>query len=308
MRVGVIDCGTNSVRLLIAESGGDGAVTEVCRLLELTRLGQGVDATGEFAPEALERTLAAVSRYADVIAQHHVDAVRFVATSAARDARNREAFFAGVRERLGIEAEIISGDEEARLSFAGARSALPQAAAPVLVIDIGGGSTELVVGRGDEVTFATSLNMGSVRLRERFLHDDPPTAEQIESAQAFVEGMLDASGCPFDDVASFIGVAGTVTTLSGAYQRLSVYDRDRVHGSRLSVNDLTALSGQLLTWSVADTLRYCPSIQPKRAEVICGGSIIAERIAARVPVDMVISEADILDGIARELLQAGASQ
>ncbi len=307
MRVGAIDCGTNSVRLLIAESGADGSLVEICRLLELTRLGQGVDATGEFAPEALARTLSAVASYADVIAQHQVDVVRFVATSAARDASNREAFFSGVRERLGIEAEIISGDEEARLSFAGARSALPEVAAPVLVIDIGGGSTELVLGQHNEIIFAKSLNMGSVRLRERFLHDDPPSPEQIESARAFVDGMLDASGCPFGDAASFIGVAGTVTTLSGAYQRLSVYDRERVHGSRLSANDLTALSEQLLTWSVADTLRYCPSIQPKRAEVICGGSIIAQRIAARVSIDMVISEADILDGIALELLRTGAS-
>lgn len=305
MRVAVIDCGTNSVRLLVADAGENGGLAEVTRELELTRLGQGVDATGQFAPEALQRTLDAVAKYAQIIADNEVDVVRFVATSAARDATNRDEFFEGVRARLGIPAEIISGDEEARLSFAGALSALPSSPSPVLVIDIGGGSTELVVGRDGEIQFAKSLNMGSVRLRERLLHSDPPTADEIDSARAFVDGMLDASGCPFDQVQSFIGVAGTVTTLSGAYQRLDVYDRAKVHGSSLSGNDLAMLSQQLCSWSVEEALRYCPSIQPKRAEVICGGSIVAERIAARVGVDMVISEADILDGIALELLARG---
>lgn len=305
MRVAAIDCGTNSVRLLIADRADDGSLVDVRRELRLTRLGQGVDFNGEFHPDALQRTLDVVEEYAGIIAEEEADVVRFVATSAARDARNRDSFFDGVRSRLGVPAEIIPGKEEARLSYEGARSGIPTVTDPVLVVDTGGGSTELVVGEGDEITFAVSLDMGSVRLRERFLHDDPPTPEQAEAARAFIDGMLDASQCPFHRIGSFIGVAGTVTTLSAAFQRLPVYDRTQVHGSRLSALELETLAETLVTMPVAEIMTTFPAIPAKRAEVIPGGALIIERVSRRIGVDMIVSEADVLDGIALELFQRG---
>ena len=191
-RVAAIDCGTNSIRLLVAEKGVDGSMVEIDRRLQLVRLGQGVDATGEVHPDALARTFAAIDDHAAVIREFGCEKVRFVATSAARDARNRDAFFEGVRSRLGVDAEIIPGTEEAELSFQGAIGGVGASQGPVLVIDIGGGSTELITGStSGAISHAISLNVGSVRLKERFLHSDPATEEEIDEAAAFIDGLLD---------------------------------------------------------------------------------------------------------------------
>lgn len=311
--VAAVDCGTNSVRLLIAR--GDPAhpaagATEVDRALHLTRLGQGVDATGRFHPDALARTFAALDDFAARIAAAGASRVRFVATSAARDASNREEFFAGVRARLGVDAEVISGDEEAFLSFTGAVSALPSAHAPALVVDIGGGSTELVLGRkgaaGPVVERGVSLDVGSVRLRERFLHSDPPSDAEVAAATAFVDGLLDASGVDIAAARTWYGVGGTATSLAALTLGLETYDRERVHGSVVSRGDLGALAGRLLALPVADVLRY-PTMQPGRADVICGGALICARIGARAAVDLTVCEADILDGLVAGLLAPSAS-
>ena len=302
MRVAAIDCGTNSIRLLVAESGPDGRMVELDRRLELVRLGQGVDATGEFHPEALQRTFTAVNSFAEVIRGFGCERIRFVATSAARDAHNRELFFAGIRERLGIDPEVIPGDEEARLSFSGALSGVAPDAEPVLVIDIGGGSTELIVGgRGGEIAHAISLDVGSVRLRERFLHSDPPSAEEVAGATSFIDGLLDSSGVEFGSVRRFIGVAGTATSLSAIHQGLAEYQRERVHGSALQPDEMRQLAQDLLATPVA-RIEATTCLPVKRAEVICGGALVLARIAERVGEPMVVSESDILDALAQELL------
>ncbi|MEL4359397.1 MULTISPECIES: Ppx/GppA phosphatase family protein [unclassified Luteococcus] len=302
MRVAAIDCGTNSIRLLIAEAGPDGRMAELDRRLELVRLGQGVDATGEFHPDALRRTFAAVDDYAQRIRSFGCQRVRFVATSAARDAHNRETFFTGIRERLGVEVEIIPGDEEAALSFAGALAGVHPDAEPVLVIDIGGGSTELIQGGRDaQIQHAISLDMGSVRLRERFLHSDPPTAEEIAAATAFIDGLLDRSGVAFDAVQRFIGVAGTATSLSAIQQELAEYQRELVHGSRLEPRQIQRLAADLLA-TPAEQIEATTCLPLKRAEVICAGALILSRIVARVAEPMVVSESDILDALAMGLL------
>ncbi len=298
--VAAIDCGTNSVRLLVAEAGPDGPV-ELERTLRLTRLGQGVDATGEFHPDALARTFAACDDYAVILSTHGVQSVRFVATSAARDARNREEFFTGVRARLGVEAEVISGAEEARLSFDGALGAVRDAVWPALVVDIGGGSTELVLGAPATPLQAISLDVGSVRLRERFLASDPPTPAEVGEASAFVDGLLDASGIDLAAARTWLGVGGTATSLSAIVQGLATYDRARVHGSTVTRGHLAALADRLLGSTVAQVLQI-PTMVPGRADVICAGALVCARIAARVGVDLTVSESDILDGVVAELL------
>lgn len=299
-RVAAIDCGTNSVRLLVAERSAVG-IDELERTLRLTRLGQGVDASGAFHPDALARTFAACDDYAAILADAGVDEVRFVATSAARDAGNREVFFEGVRTRLGVDVEVISGDEEAQLSFDGALAAVPDAAWPTLVMDVGGGSTELVLGSWERPARGVSLDIGSVRLRERFLASDPPSHEEITEASEFIDDLLDASGVDFDAAATWIGVGGTATALSAIAQGLGSYDRARVHGSVVTRDDLAAWSARLLSLPVADVLRI-PTMVPGRADVICGGALIVHRIGARLGVDLRVSEADILDGIVARLL------
>lgn len=304
-RVAAIDCGTNSVRLLIAQEGGV-PFTEVERALHLTRLGQGVDATGRFADDALERTMEAVDDFAGRIKAAGVDATRFVATSAARDASNRDEFFAGVRNRLGIDAEIISGDEEARLSFTGALAASGEVRWPVLVMDIGGGSTELVLGvQGPDgaphIVSACSMDIGSVRLRERFLLSDPPTAAQVAAASGYVDGLLDGCGVNVGAAATWIGVGGTATTLSAINLGLTGYDRRAVHGSSVARDEVQELARRLLSMPVTRVLEI-PSMQPKRADVVCAGALIAAQVGVRVPVALRVSEADILDGVALDLL------
>jgi len=304
MRVASIDCGTNSVRLLVAERTPSGDLLDVDRRLVLTRLGQGVDATGRFHPDALKRTMAAFAEYAEVIARHGVERVRVVATSAARDASNRDEFFTGVRRLLGVDPEVISGDEEAALSFRGALTALPDVAAPALVMDIGGGSTELVLGAGGEtprIDNGLSLDIGSVRVRERFLRSDPPTVTEIAAAVAHIDSLLDSCGIAFDTVATWIGVGGTATSLSAVNQRLPSYDRTMVHASRMTRAELSSLAEQLLS-STVEQVRTLPSMPAKRADVICAGALIADRVGKRLAVDLTISESDILDGVAMGLL------
>jgi exopolyphosphatase/guanosine-5'-triphosphate,3'-diphosphate pyrophosphatase len=308
--VAAIDCGTNSIRLLIAEPTESGGLVDLQRRTEIVRLGQGVDATGEFHPDALTRTFAAVEGYAELIRQAGVpvDRIHFVATSATRDVRNREEFFAGVRQRLGVTPDVISGDKEAQLSFAGALSRVRPEGEPVLVMDIGGGSTEFIVGSvSGEMSFAISLDVGSVRITERFLKSSPPTAAELTGATAYVDTLLDSSAVDFSSVGTWIGVAGTATTLAGVYLELAEYDRERVHGASIPSDGLVALLNRLSSMT-ADEIRTLPSMHPGRADVITGGTLIASRVAVRAPVpDMIVSESDILDGIALELLHADLS-
>jgi exopolyphosphatase/guanosine-5'-triphosphate,3'-diphosphate pyrophosphatase len=304
-RVAAIDCGTNSIRLLIADAGAGGGLAEVVRETQIVRLGQGVDATGEFHPDALVRTFAAVDHYAGLIAEAGVetDRIQFVATSAARDAKNRQAFFDGVQQRLRVLPEVITGDTEAQLSFTGALSGVRPDGEPVLVMDIGGGSTELIVGTAaGELMSGISLNIGSVRLTERFLKQSPPSADGLAAASAYIDGLLDSAGIDFGAVGTWIGVAGTATTLAGVVLGLKTYDRSLVHGSTLSVQQLLSLLDQLSQLTV-EQIRALPSMHPGRADVVTGGTLIASRVAARMSVsEMVVSESDILDGIALSLI------
>ncbi|MFL6028395.1 MAG: exopolyphosphatase [Friedmanniella sp.] len=305
-RVAAVDCGTNSIRLLIAEAGTDGSLVDLDRRTEIVRLGQGVDATGEFHPDALTRTFAATDAYAALIRDAGIPSsrVRFVATSASRDARNREIFFAGIHDRLGVTPEVITGDTEAELSFSGALSRVRPPAEPVLVIDIGGGSTELIVGAGGAVQSAVSLDIGSVRLTERFLKTSPPSAEAVAEAAAYVDGLLDGTDVDFAAIGTWIGVAGTATTLAGVHLQLEQYDRERVHGTLIPVPALHALFDRLVTSTVAQ-IRALPSMHPGRADVVTAGTLIAVRIADRLDVPgWLVSESDILDGIALELLHS----
>ncbi|TLW91784.1 Ppx/GppA family phosphatase [Saccharomonospora piscinae] len=314
-RVAAIDCGTNSIRLLVAEvtHRHDGSVDlrDLHREMRVVRLGQGVDATGRLAPEALERTREALKAYAVAARRKGVERLRMVATSATRDASNRDEFFAMTRELLGTEAEVISGDEEARLSFAGAVGEQDPDDGPFLVVDVGGGSTELVLGAWDgsaaDVWAARSVDIGCVRLTERTLRSDPPTPDEIAEAEALVVRTL-APAFDAVDVAKagrWIGVAGTVTTLSAVAQRLPEYDSQRTHLSTLSPDRIESVVGDLLAADHAARAEN-PVIHPGRVDVIGGGGLIvrvlAEQIAQRGgPADLVVSEHDILDGIALSL-------
>jgi exopolyphosphatase/guanosine-5'-triphosphate,3'-diphosphate pyrophosphatase len=298
-RVAAFDCGTNSLRLLIAdldpETGGE---TELVREMRIVRLGQGVDRTGRIAPESMARTFAALDEYAALVADHRPERVRFVATSAARDAENAAEFTEGVRQRLGVEPEVIDGDEEARASFAGATRAIGDLPGPVLVVDIGGGSTELILGDRGHVTSAQSLDIGSVRLTERHLHDDPPTQQQVAALCADVDAALD--GCDVDLAAArtVVGVAGTVTTVAAGVLGLPAYDRQRIHLSHLPRDRVHATAAELVAMRVDErlTLGY---LHPGRADVIGGGALILDRLLRRTTVgELVASESDILDGIA----------
>jgi exopolyphosphatase / guanosine-5'-triphosphate,3'-diphosphate pyrophosphatase len=314
-RVAAIDCGTNSIRLLVADvsTNGDGThwLRDVHREQRVVRLGQGVDATGVLAPDALARTRTALLDYTKVLRRKGTERVRMVATSATRDARNRDEFFGMVRETLGVDAEVISGDEEAALSFVGAVGDLDPDDGPFAVVDVGGGSTELVVGAIEDgrpvVHGARSVDIGSVRLTERCLPGDPPGPEEIEKAREVVTGILDAAfaAVPVSGVRTWVGVAGTITTLSAVAQRLSAYDPDAVHLSRLSRDDLHRLADELLGMSRAERAGH-GGIHPGRIDVIGGGALIVDvlagELAARAGVtELVVSEHDILDGIARSI-------
>jgi exopolyphosphatase / guanosine-5'-triphosphate,3'-diphosphate pyrophosphatase len=307
-RVAAIDCGTNSIRLLVAEAGADGALTELDRRLTIVRLGQGVDATGAFAPEALVRTFAACDEYAAAIKSYDVDRLRFVATSAARDVENRDEFFAGVRERFGIDPEIIDGDEEAELSFRGATGGLADAhvPGPYLVVDIGGGSTELVLGDAGGVRAARSLDIGSVRMTERHLRSDPPADDEIAAATEDIDAVLDGSGVPLDQARSFVGVAGTITTLAAVALGLEEYDRAEVHHARIDAARLDDTCRWLVSATRAQRSER-KAIHPGRIDVIGAGALIVQRLHTRLAPslatdELLVSEHDILDGTAQTLV------
>jgi exopolyphosphatase/guanosine-5'-triphosphate,3'-diphosphate pyrophosphatase len=315
-RVAAIDCGTNSIRLLVAEltARHDGTfdLRDLHREMRIVRLGQGVDSTGELAPEAIERTRVALVDYAVAARRKGVEKIRMVATSATRDASNRDEFFAMTREVLGIEAEVITGDEEARLSFTGAVGEQDPDDGPFVVVDVGGGSTELVLGNWDgrwaEVIAAKSVDIGCVRITERALKSDPPTPEEIAAADALAGEVLTEAleAVDVSKAKTWIGVAGTITTLSAVAQGLTEYDSARTHLSRLSRADIDRLTVDLLSVDHA-TRAANPVIHPGRVDVIGGGSVIvralAEQLAARGgPAELVVSEHDILDGIALSLV------
>ncbi|MHA0288813.1 Ppx/GppA phosphatase family protein [Mycobacterium sp. C3-094] len=306
-RVAAVDCGTNSIRLLIADVAG-GRLTDVHREMRIVRLGQGVDATGEFAPEALARTRAALEAYAALMRDHEVSAVRMVATSAARDAGNRDEFFAMTSEVLGAVvpgavAEVITGEQEARLSFLGAVGELDSAAAPFVVVDLGGGSTEVVLG-SDDVEAAYSADIGCVRLTERCLHSDPPTPDEIDVARAVVREALDTvlAQVPVQQARTWVGVAGTMTTLAALARKMTTYDSDAIHLSSVSFDDLLPVCTDLLAMTRAQRAVLGP-MHEGRVDVIGGGALIVTELAAvlgeRAGIDrLLVSEHDILDGIA----------
>lgn len=304
-KVAAIDCGTNSIRLLIAEQDRAGRLVDLDRRLETVRLGQGIDATGEFHPDALTRTFAAVDRYGQLIKAAGVPAERihFVATSAARDARNHAEFFEGVEQRLGVVPDVISGGLEAQLSFTGALSRVRPTAEPVLVMDIGGGSTELIMGSAaGEIEQDVSLDIGSVRITERFLPTSPPRPDELAQATRFIDGRLAQSGVDISSVGTWIGVAGTATTLAAACLGLQAYDRELVHGSEIPKDQIAQLLARLSSLTV-DEIRAIPSMHPKRADVITAGTLIAARVASVTSaMELVVSESDILDGVALNLL------
>jgi exopolyphosphatase/guanosine-5'-triphosphate,3'-diphosphate pyrophosphatase len=292
-RIAAIDCGTNSIKILIAEPP-----QVLARESRMVRLGQGVDTSGMLTDDALARTFAAIDEYAALIAAHDVSRVRFCATSATRDAGNAEAFITGVRARLGVTPEVLSGDEEAALVFEGAVAHLRAPIdGPILVVDIGGGSTELVLG-AEQPEAAVSMDIGSVRLHERHLHDDPPTAAQVAACLADIDTHLDADPVPVADARSVVGTSGTIKTLAAALLELPFYDRDAIDGARLGSERTRRYVDRLLAMTVAERRRI-PSMHPGRADVIGAGSLIWSRVLERSGVaSYTVSEADLLYGIA----------
>jgi exopolyphosphatase/guanosine-5'-triphosphate,3'-diphosphate pyrophosphatase len=305
MRVAAVDCGTNSIRLLVADVTGD-ELADVSRRMEVVRLGQGVDQTGRINPQALERTLAALRDYADEARDLGAERVRMVATSATRDAENRADFVAGVREILGVDPEVATGDEEAALSFTGAtgdlrsRSEFPE---PYLVVDIGGGSTEFVLGDGNGATAARSVDIGCVRLTERHLHDDPPTQEQVSALVDDVHRALDVVRETVDIRAAktLVGVAGTVTTVAGIALGHEHYDAERIHLSRVTAPAVDDVVQRLLSMT-SEQRAAIPVMHPGRVDVITAGALVLrEVVRATGAGEVLASEHDILDGIALSL-------
>ena len=294
--IAAIDCGTNSIKILI------GTLPSVLvRESRMVRLGQGVDTTGVLREDALARTFAAIDEYAALIRRYDVARVRFCATSATRDARNAEVFTDGVRARLGVTPEVLSGAEEGALVFEGAvlhlQTPLEE---PVLVVDIGGGSTELVLG-GEHPEVAVSMDIGSVRLHERHLHDDPPSSEQLAACLTDVDRHLDAAPVPVAEARSVIGTSGTIKTLAAGMLELPVYDRDAIDGARLGTAETTTYVERLVAMTVAER-RAIPSMHPGRADVIDAGALIWSQVLARSGVsEYTVSEADILYGIAASM-------
>jgi exopolyphosphatase/guanosine-5'-triphosphate,3'-diphosphate pyrophosphatase len=314
-RVAAVDCGTNSIRLLIADVE-DSGLTDVVRTMEVVRLGEGVDRTGRLQPEALARTLAATGRYADLCAEHGVERVRFVATSASRDVENRHEFVDGVRAAIGVEPEVITGAEEAELSFQGALSAVdathPQ---PYLVVDIGGGSTEFAFG-GDHVIAAISVDIGCVRMSERHLAGDPSTAAEIAAASADIGAALDRAGAvvPFGRTGTLVGLAGSVTTVTAHALRLPSYQPARINGSSLHPDAVLESCQELIHMTRAERATL-PFMHPGRVDVIGAGALVWAATISRVRAEVarsgsrlreiVTSEHDILDGIALSLAERG---
>ncbi|RDG37894.1 Ppx/GppA phosphatase family protein [Streptomyces corynorhini] len=311
-RVAAVDCGTNSIRLLVADvtasdgasgAGTPGELTDLDRRMTIVRLGQGVDRTGRFAPEALERAFAACREYAAVIEEHGARRIRFVATSATRDAANRDDFVRGVVEILGVEPEVITGDQEAAFSFTGATRELPGGDSR-LVVDIGGGSTEFVVG-DDRVRAARSVDIGCVRLTERHLVRDgvacdPPTPERIAAIRADIEAALDLAEetVPLREARTLVGLAGSVTTVAAIALGLPTYDSTAIHRSRIPYDQVKAVTDRLLGATHKERAAI-PVVHPGRVDVIGAGSLILLAIMERTgAAEVVVSEHDILDGIA----------
>jgi exopolyphosphatase/guanosine-5'-triphosphate,3'-diphosphate pyrophosphatase len=302
MRVAAIDCGTNSIRLLIAEEDQTGLV-DVDRRMEVVRLGEGVDRSGRLGDAALARTFAACQRYADTISGHGVEAVRFVATSASRDAANADEFAAGVQEILGVRPEVVTGLVEADLSFVGASRSLPDLPAPALVVDIGGGSTEFVLGR-KHAQQAVSVDIGCVRLTERHLRTDPPGGAELAAVRHDADELIARAGqqVDFGAAACLVGLAGTVTTMSAIAHGLDHYDSDRIHGSTMSAAAVHEVAERLAGMSRRERAALAV-MHPGRADVIPAGALILSRIVhAAGAQEVVVSEHDILDGIAWSLL------
>ena len=298
MRVAAIDCGTNSLRLLIADVDGYN-FREVHRDMRVVRLGQGVDKNKAFAPEAIERTLAVTAEYAALLRSKGVEKVRFCATSATRDATNRDLFIDGVRDILGIAPEVIPGSEEAALSFLGATKELGQELSPFLVVDIGGGSTEFVLGNTD-VSAARSVNIGCVRMSERHLTAQPPTAQQVAAAIVDIDAaILDAgSHVDFSAAQTLIAVAGTATTVAAAALDLIDYDRHAIHLSRIPAAKVHEVA-EMFAAMTRDEIAALGYMHPGRVDVITSGSLVLSRVMALTGAkEFVASESDILDGIA----------
>lgn len=303
MTLGAIDCGTNSVRLLIADVDANGVLHERQRIMRIVRLGEGIDRTGEFSAAALERLFAALDDYGDLLREEGVTRTRFVATSATRDARNRGEFMAGVRARVGVEPEVIPGTEEAALSFIGAVRGLPAQIirSPSLVVDIGGGSTEFVLGSSDAASpqQAVSVNVGCVRMTERHLAGDPPTAQQVQAARHDIREAIAEAGrqVPIAQARTLIGVAGSVTTVAAMALDLPEYDAAVLHGSvigRGSVEDVT----KALTAMTRAERAALGFMHPGRVDVIAGGAMVLDEVMAATGAgEVVVSETDILDGI-----------
>jgi exopolyphosphatase/guanosine-5'-triphosphate,3'-diphosphate pyrophosphatase len=302
MRVAAIDCGTNSIRLLIADIDG-GNFREITREMEVVRLGQGVDKTGAFHPDAIARTLSAVDKYATEIAKRGVEKIRFCATSATRDATNRALFIDGVKERLGIEPEVIAGEVEAALSFQGATKDFDKSQGPFLVIDIGGGSTEFVFGT-DSVEAARSMNIGCVRMSERHFTGDQPDPGQIASAIEDIDEAIRqaAKSVPISQAKTVIMVAGTATTIAAAALDLPAYDRYAIHLARISAERAHQISTEFLRETREERAAH-GYMHPGRVDVIGAGSLVLDRIMlATGASEFVASESDILDGMAWSLV------
>jgi len=302
-RVAAIDCGTNSIRLLIADITGDN-FKEVLRTMEIVRLGQGVDQNKAFHPDAIDRTLSAVRLFKDQIAGKGVEKIRFCATSATRDATNRNLFIDGVREILGIEVEVIPGEEEAELSFIGATKELRQSDAPFLVVDIGGGSTEFVFGN-EKVDFAKSVNIGCVRMSERHLNTQPPSMAQIAQAIVDIDIAITqaAAVVPITTAKTLVAVAGTATTVAAAALELTDYDRHMIHLSRISASNVHKVAASFQSMN-KDQIASLGFMHPGRVDIITAGSLVLSRImAATGASEFVASESDILDGMAWSLIK-----
>ncbi|GAA4819417.1 Ppx/GppA phosphatase family protein [Actinomycetospora corticicola] len=321
-RVAAIDCGTNSIRLLVADvtirEDGSQWLVDVHREMRVNRLGQGVDATHRIASESLARTKEALLAYGEMLRRTSTTTVRLCATSATRDAENRDEFFTMVREILGVDAEVITGEEEARLSFAGAVADLDPDEGPAVVADVGGGSTELVAGTWDavaaEVAAAYSANVGCVRLTEKVLHDDPPSAAQVAEAEAFTRETLAPAFEAVDlaDIQTWVAVAGTATTIAAVAMGLRSYAPEKIHLARLGLDEVRETCLRLESMPRSERAALGP-MHPGRVDVIGGGSIVvrvlAEELAERAGVtELVVSEHDILDGIARECARASRAQ
>jgi exopolyphosphatase/guanosine-5'-triphosphate,3'-diphosphate pyrophosphatase len=304
-RVAALDCGTNSLRLLVADVE-ESTLRDIVRRMEIVRLGEGVDRTGRLSDAALGRTFGVLDDYAAVIRSLDVESARMVATSATRDAANRDEFVDGVRARLGVEPEVITGEEEAALSFDGATRELHGAselAAPYLVVDIGGGSTEFALGDNAGLQSSQSVDVGCVRLTERHLRDDPPTAQQVAAAVADVEAAVDtvAEVVQIDAARSLVGLAGSVTTVVALALGLTQYDAGRIHHARVSAGQVAEITSQLLAATRAERAAM-PVMHPGRVDVIGAGALVLDTIMRRCGFDEVIaSEHDILDGIAFSL-------